>query len=95
MQNNNTILIVIAVIVLIAAFYFINQNNKSKTAADVAIQEMVPPCIPFTKSQQDEQKKELNKICAKKQFIPVIGPFQFASCIAKVDVQLTPVKTCP
>lgn len=98
MQNNNTLIIIVAVVVLIIAFYFISQNNKSK-AADAAIATSpivtTPVCVPFTKAEQDEQKKELNKICAKKQLIPVIGVFQFTSCLAKVDAQLTKVKTCP
>lgn len=96
MQNSNMGLIVLAVVVLIIAIYFINQNKNSQKLADAAIvaSSPPPPCVPFTKAQRDEQKKELNKICAKKQLIPVIGVFQFTACLAKVDAQLTPVKTC-
>lgn len=87
--------IVIAVMAIIIIYLVMKNSTTSATAATLAANAVPPPdCVPFTQAQQDEQKKELNKECAKLQFTPIIGVFQFTSCIGKVASKLTPVKNC-
>lgn len=87
------VLIVIIVIVIISGLYFYNKNKKAKIAQE-QIAALPPPCVPFTKSQQDAEKRQKQANCAGKNLIPFIGQVQFIACLKNVDSTLTPVNNC-
>lgn len=95
MQNNNIGLIVLGVVILIIAVYYFNQNSTARQAsADVAIQNIAPPCVPFTKAQQDAEKRKKRADCANKLLIPFVGQAQWYACYKNVDASLTPIVNC-
>lgn len=94
MQNNNIGLIVLTVVILIVAFYFFNKNQGQRVVADTAIQSIAPACVPFTKAQQDAEKRKKRADCANKLLIPFVGQVQYYACYKNVDANLTPVTNC-
>ena len=92
MSPVSTIAIVV-LIVLVVYFYY--QNSKSKLAADAAVaNNTVNTCVPFTKAQQDAEKRKKQADCLNKNLIPFVGTVQSAACLANVDSTLTPIKNC-
>ncbi len=89
--------IIVAVIVL-AVIYFVMQKNKTTVSPlqSVATASAAPisNCIPFTKAQQDAEKRTAQAKCANKLIIPIVGPTQYAACMKNVEISLTPVNNC-
>lgn len=97
-MNTNTLIIVIVVLVAVVAFYLINKSNATRVAdaAAVVAANTPPPCVPFTKAQQDQEKREAQTKCYKFLLnpIPLLGKKQFSDCLHDVELNLTPVNNC-
>lgn len=88
--------VVLAVIVLIAIMYFYNQNKTAKLQAQTAavVANTPPPCVPFSKAQQDAEKRDKQTKCATKALIPFFGQAYYFTCMKNIAVGLTPVNNC-
>lgn len=97
-MNNTLIIVGVIVVIAILGFYFYNKNNQAKIAADVQLASIAAEapveCIPFTKAQQDVEKRNKQAKCANKILIPFVGVTQFTACMKNIAAELTPVKNC-
>lgn len=93
-------IIVVIVVLIIVGFYFYNKNKQAKIAADVQLAQIAantpPPCVPFTKTQQDQEKRDGNAKCYKELLnpVPVLGKIRYYNCIKKVKENLTQIVNC-
>lgn len=88
---------IIVGIVILVAFYLINQNKTTVAnteAITAAVVTANAPCVPFTKAQQDAEKRNAQAKCASKLLIPFVGPAQYTACMKNVTVSLTPISNC-
>ena len=87
------IIIGVFIILIIVAFVLFKKNKNAKIQQEI-IANTPPPCVPFTKEQQDAEKRQKEANCYGKNLIPFIGQAQFIACLSNVKSTLTPVNNC-
>lgn len=93
-MSSKVIIGILVLIIIIGIFYFYNKNKSTQKIADIAVSNISPPCIPFTKAQQDAEKRQKLADCTNKLLIPIVGEVQYAACVSNVKTNLTPIVNC-